>query len=76
MFGLAMPGPAEVSLIAGIALAAIFAYVFPFWRICRRMGFSPWLSLLVLISPLNVVLFYYLAFARWPAAEPEIVPRL
>jgi hypothetical protein len=41
--------------------------VVPFWRICKRVGHSPWLSLLVLLPLVNLVFIYYLAFSQWPA---------
>jgi|HubBroStandDraft_1064217.scaffolds.fasta_scaffold00219_5 hypothetical protein len=40
--------------------------VVPFWHICKRVGYSPWLSLLILVPLVNVVFVYYLAFAQWP----------
>lgn len=40
--------------------------VVPFWRICKRVGHSPWLSLLVLLPLVNLVFIYYLAFSQWP----------
>ena len=41
--------------------------VIPFWRICTRVGFSPWLSLLILLPLVNLVFIYVLAFAEWPS---------
>jgi hypothetical protein len=46
-------------------IGAIIA-VIPFWRICGRLGYSPWLSLLIIIPLANIVLLYFLAFADWP----------
>lgn len=43
--------------------------VIPFWRICRRLGFPGFMGLLVLVPLLNLVFFYYLAFASWPIDE-------
>jgi hypothetical protein len=40
--------------------------VAPFWRICTRVGHTPWLSLLVLIPLLNLIFIYWLAFGEWP----------
>lgn len=47
-------------------LGAILAVV-PFWQICKRVGYSPWLSLLILLPLVNLVFLYYLGFAEWPA---------
>lgn len=41
--------------------------VIPFWRICTRVGHSPWLSLLILIPMVNLIFLYILAFGEWPA---------
>lgn len=47
-------------------IAAAIAVV-PFWRICARLGYSPWLSLLIVIPLVNLVFIYYLAFSQWPS---------
>jgi hypothetical protein len=39
-------------------------FVIPFWRIFKKAGFSPWLSVLMPIPLLNVVMCFFLAFAR------------
>ena len=41
-------------------------YVLPFWQIFKKAGFSPWLSLLMMIPFVGRFLLYYLAFAKWP----------
>lgn len=46
--------------------------VIPFWFICRKAGFSPFLSLLNLIPFCmgTLALVYFLAFASWkPSGE-------
>jgi hypothetical protein len=43
-----------------------FVVLAPFWQIFKKAGFSPWLSLLTMIPFVNLVVFYYVAFARWP----------
>lgn len=52
-------------LIMGIIM------VIPFWRICRRLGFPGFMGLLVLVPLLNLVFFYYLAFAPWPMGDAD-----
>ena len=49
-----------------LILLMIAFYLIPFWQICKKAGFSPWLSLLILVPLLNVLALYYIAFARWP----------
>lgn len=48
-----------------VVLGAVLLVV-PFWRIFRRMGYSPWLSLLMLVPFVNLGLLYYVAFLDWP----------
>ncbi|MBV8782723.1 MAG: hypothetical protein JOZ67_00895, partial [Gammaproteobacteria bacterium] len=47
-------------------IAAAIAIV-PFWRICTRVGHSPWLSLLVVVPLVNLFFIYWLAFGEWPS---------
>ncbi len=39
--------------------------IIPTWFICKKAGFSPWLSLLNIIPLGGLVLLYVLAFAEW-----------
>ncbi|HEY1804012.1 MAG TPA: hypothetical protein VGG45_05985 [Terracidiphilus sp.] len=49
-----------------VCVAVGFAIVIiPFWFICKKAGFSPWLSLLNIIPLGNLILIYVLAFAQW-----------
>lgn len=41
--------------------------VIPAWRICQRTGYPGWLGVLVLIPIVNLLFFYFIAFATWPA---------
>jgi hypothetical protein len=41
--------------------------VIPFWKIFRKAGFPPALSLLMPVPGVNLVLLYILAFADWPS---------
>lgn len=62
-------------MIVGLAVVII-----PCWFICKKAGFSPWLSLINIIPLGNLVLLYVLAFAEWkvvpmpPAAYPTPYP--
>jgi hypothetical protein len=56
--------------VVGIICLAII--LIPFWFICKKAGFSPWLTLLNVIPLGNLVLVYVLAFAEWkviPASQ-------
>jgi hypothetical protein len=59
-------------MLVGFAIIIV-----PFWFICKKAGFSPWLSLLNIIPVGNLVLLYVLAFADWkviPAPIPGWAP--
>lgn len=45
----------------------IVLVVLPFWFICKKAGFHPALSLLMLVPMGNIILPFVLAFADWPA---------
>jgi hypothetical protein len=54
--------PIHLAVIAVL----ICVIVVPFWQIFKKAGFSPWLSLLMMIPLFGWFLLYYLAFAKWP----------
>lgn len=61
-----------IMMIIGLAIIII-----PFWFICKKAGFSPWLSLLNIVPFGMFILIYVLAFAEWkvaPAAPAWQVP--
>lgn len=43
----------------------LVAIIIPTWFICKKAGFSPWLSFIVIIPLGGLVLLYVLAFADW-----------
>ena len=61
----------SVSVILTVLLVVVAAalVVWPYSRIFRKAGFSPWLGLLMLVPIVNIVLIFYLAFADWPALK-------
>ena len=63
-----------IGLFMAIGLTIV---IVPFWFICKKAGFSPWLSLLNIIPAGNLILIYVLAFAEWkvmPAPQPGWPP--
>lgn len=51
-----------------IAVLSPLMVMIPLWRITRRTGRDPWLSLLFLGAPIGpLVLIALLAFGHWPA---------
>jgi uncharacterized membrane protein len=43
--------------------------IIPFWRILERLGYSPWLSLLMAIPLVNLIFIYIVAFSDWPSQK-------
>ncbi|MGC1461628.1 MAG: hypothetical protein WA802_05465, partial [Terracidiphilus sp.] len=54
---------AMMAILPFIILAALAIVIIPFWFICKKAGFSPWLSLLNVIPLGNLILIYVLAFS-------------
>ena len=50
--------------IAFLVIAGI-----PFWRIVKRTGMHPALSLLLFVPLVNVIFLWVFAFAQWPALK-------
>ncbi len=78
MFDLAMflqiqPDPAAIrhvalailAILPIIILVALVIVIVPFWFICKKAGFSPWLSFLNVIPFGNLILLYVIAFSDW-----------
>lgn len=87
------PQQAQDMAVHMLPFIFLFALIFmvivliPLWFICKKAGFTPWLSLLIFIPLGNLVLLYVLAFAEWkvvpisqvqapyfPPAPPPIPP--
>lgn len=53
-----------IMLIGYVVVVALL--MIPCWFICKKAGFSKWLSLLCIVPSLGtLVLLYVLAFAEW-----------
>ena len=66
------------TIIPSIILVGLTIIIIPFWFICKKAGFSPWLSLLNCVPLGNLVLVYVLAFSDWkvvPAPQPAWPPQ-
>jgi hypothetical protein len=48
-------------LLVGAAILVV-----PFWKLFQRLGYNPYLSLLMLAPFLNVGLLYFIAFTDFP----------
>jgi hypothetical protein len=47
------------------ALIGSLLFVIPYWFIFKKAGFSPFLSILMLIPLVNIIMLFFLAFAQW-----------
>jgi Zn-dependent protease with chaperone function len=45
----------------------------PWWFIFKKAGFSPFLALLMFLPLINIVMLYFLAFARWNVVPAAMV---
>ena len=61
-------GVPELVVICAIAAMSL-AVVWPAARICRRLGFSPWLGILAVLPLANLALLWFVALAQWPSAD-------
>jgi hypothetical protein len=50
-------------------LAICVLVIIPFWKIFKKAGFSPYLSLLTVVPIVNLVTVYYVAFSKWSGKE-------
>ena len=55
-------------LLAVVIVGIIFVLV-PYWRIFRKAGFPPALSILMIVPLVNIAMLYFLAFTDWPALK-------
>jgi hypothetical protein len=55
-----------ILIVVGLLAAVV---LIPYWRIFRKAGFQPVLSLLMVIPLVNIITLYYLAFAEWPSLQ-------
>ncbi|VVE06523.1 membrane protein [Pandoraea capi] len=54
--------PSFLALLVSIVLIGV-----PVWRILRRLGFSPWLTVLAFIPIVNIISLWLLSYANWPS---------
>jgi len=48
--------------------------IIPLWRICQRLGWSPWWSLLWAVPIVDIIFIYVLAFSNRPLQGPSTAP--
>ncbi|MGA8740810.1 MAG: hypothetical protein WB561_06455 [Terracidiphilus sp.] len=61
--------PWHLIVISFLIFPIVIIGLIPFWFICKKAGFSPWLTFLNLVPfPLGTLLLVYLlAFVKWKA---------
>lgn len=64
---------AVMAILPLIILVCLAIVIVPCWFICKKAGFSPWLSLLNIIPAGNLILLYVLAFAEWKVMPAQQV---
>ena len=45
--------------------------IWPAARICKRVGFSPWLGILAIVPIGNLFLLWYVALSKWPRVQAD-----
>lgn len=67
---------AMLSTFAVFGLIMLVIIMIPYWMIWKKAGFSPWLSLLMLLPLVNLVMLYVLAFSEWKVvpAPSQVYP--
>lgn len=64
-------------IIAVVAIVALAVTILPCWHICKKAGFSPWLSFLNILPFGSLIYLYIVAFSSWkvipvPVAYPSL----
>jgi hypothetical protein len=64
---------AIMSILPVLILIGLAIIIVPTWFICKKAGFSPWLSFLCLVPTVGLlILLYLLAFAEWPSQRAGV----
>ena len=58
-------GIPELAIVV-VLIGAWLSVVWPAARVCRRLGFSPWVGVLAIVPLANFLLLWWLAYTRWP----------
>ena len=69
--------PALLPFVFLIVVIAVVVGIVPYWKIFGKAGFSPWISLLMLVPLMNLVVLYIVAFSQWnvqPSFQQQVPP--
>ncbi|MFZ0270895.1 MAG: hypothetical protein WB524_08075 [Acidobacteriaceae bacterium] len=70
-----MMGMMSIFFVFGLIMIVIV--MIPYWFIWKKAGFSPWLSLIMLVPLGNIIMLYVLAFSEWkvvPVTQATYMP--
>jgi type VI protein secretion system component VasK len=59
--------PWHLLVLMVVFIPVAFIAVVPYWQIFKKAGFSPALSLLMLVPFVGLVVLFVVAFSDWPA---------
>jgi len=62
-------GVSELILILVVLVLFSVLYIFPIWRILKRVGYNPAWSLLAIVPFGKIIGLYIFAFSRWPLED-------
>lgn len=62
-------GGTEIVLILLVVLVLSIIKIIPYWKIFGKAGFTPWLSLLMIVPLADLILLYILGFSEWPTLK-------
>jgi hypothetical protein len=57
----------ELSIVLIAVAAALVLVVWPYSRIFKKAGFSPFFSLLLIVPVVNLITLWVFALSDWPA---------
>jgi hypothetical protein len=65
-----------IRIVAGLVFILVIlpVIILPYWKIFQKAGFTPALSILMLVPLVNLILLYYVAFSDWKPASGNITP--
>jgi hypothetical protein len=52
-------------------ILTVMFWVIPFWKIFKKLGYPPVLSLIMLVPVLNIAALWYIAIGEWPAKKNQ-----
>jgi hypothetical protein len=63
-----------MAIVIGILYLAMIAFfIYCYYKIAGRAGYSPWLGLLMILPIVNIVMLFMFAFKTWPIEEQGMV---